>query len=68
MKPKKEPVNIREDELIRRGRDSEDKPSPYGKGASKHQGNPEETRKSSQIHIETEEEIEWPPPGTKPKI
>lgn len=68
MKSKKEPANIKENELIRPGRESEDKPSPYGKGANKHQGNPEGTRKGGQIYIETEEEMEWPPPGTKPKI
>ena len=68
MKSKKEPVNIKEDDLIRPGRESEDKKSPYPEGANKHQGNPLGTRKGGQVHIETEEEKEWPPTGTKPKL
>jgi hypothetical protein len=69
MKPHKRPVTDldEEKEFNRPGRESEDKPSPYGKGANKHQGRPDEGHTSGQIYIETEEEVDWPPTGIKPK-
>lgn len=68
MKPHKRPVtDLDEEEFVRSGEKHEKKPSPYGKGASKHQGEPDQVHTNGQIHIETEEELDWPPSGIKPK-